>query len=244
MRLEFDIGNTNHKWRIVDDSGVLLRGHFANHSDGLNGVPYQGVEEVWVACVGSDTLLVRLIDWARDHNLPVQRALVTAESAGVVCAYAAPHRLGVDRWLAVLAAYHQYGASCVIDIGSAMTVDVVDSDGQHLGGYIVPGYQLLLNALLKDTDKVRWADSEVGDDVSLARDTGNAVVAGAKLMLVGFVEQVVKRLPIEPVQIVFTGGGGELLREACQQGAIQQGAIWHEDLVFEGLAWAYRETLL
>lgn len=239
MRLEFDIGNTNHKWRIVDESGVLLRGHFANHSDGLSGVPYQGVEDVWVACVGKEALLARLLDWAQDHNLPLQRALVTESAAGVMCAYAAPHRLGVDRWLAVLAAYHHYGASCVIDIGSAMTVDVVDSNGQHLGGYIVPGYQLLLNALLKDTDKVRWADSEVGNDLSLARDTGNAVVAGAKLMLVGFVEQVVKQLPIDPVQIIFTGGGGNLLREA-----FQQHGIWREDLVFDGLAWAQRETLL
>jgi type III pantothenate kinase len=239
MRLEFDIGNTNHKWRIVDESGVWLRGHFANHSEGLHGVPYQGVEEIWVSCVGKDTLLMRLLDWAQEHKLPVQRAVVTAEAEGVVCAYKEPYRLGVDRWLAVLAAYHRYGASCIIDIGSAMTVDVVDAQGQHLGGYIVPGYQLLLNALAKDTDKVRWMDREVGDDLSPACDTANAVAAGAKLMLAGFVEQAVARLPIAPVQVVFTGGGCDLLRKVCQLHG-----EWQEDLVFEGLAWAHRETLL
>lgn len=238
MRLEFDIGNTNHKWRLLDGGQVVRRGSFANNSDGLNDVPQLGVSEIWAACVANARYVEALAQWASTFGVEVQQAVVTKEASGVVCAYPEPHRLGVDRWLAVLAAYYRYGPSCVIDIGSAMTVDAVEENGIHLGGYIVPGYQLLLNALFKDTDKVRWAESEINGDLSLAKDTGNAVVAGVKLMLVGFVEQAVARLPFDNGQVVFTGGGGRILREACDYRG-----VWLEDLVFEGLALAAREPV-
>lgn len=238
MRLEFDIGNTNHKWRLLDGGQVVRRGSFANNSDGLKDVPQQGVSEIWAACVANARYVEALAQWASTFGVEVQQAVVTKQASGVVCAYPEPHRLGVDRWLAVLAAYYRYGPTCVIDIGSAMTVDAVDENGIHLGGYIVPGYQLLLNSLFKDTDKVRWAESEISGDLSLAKDTGNAVVAGVKLMLVGFVEQAIARLPFANAQVVFTGGGGRILREACDDRG-----VWLEDLVFEGLALATREPV-
>jgi type III pantothenate kinase len=239
MRLEFDIGNTNHKWRLLDGGEVVRRGSFSNSDNGLENIPYQGVEVIWVACVASASYVEKLAAWAKQFDIQVQQAVVTDQVSGVVCGYAEPHRLGVDRWLAVLAAYYRCGPACVIDIGSAMTLDVVDANGHHLGGYIVPGYQLLLNALFKDTDKVRWVQSEVSDDLSLGRNTANAVVAGVKLMLVGFVEQAIARIPFDHAQIVFTGGGGRLLREACGDRG-----MWLEDLVFEGLALAQREVVV
>ncbi|HSG62519.1 MAG TPA: type III pantothenate kinase [Pseudomonadales bacterium] len=238
MRLEFDIGNTNHKWRLLDRGEVVRRGSFSNSEDGLAGCPHQGVEVIWVACVAHARFVDAIAVWAKQYNIEVQQAIVTEQASGVVCGYEQPQRLGVDRWLAVLAAYYRYGPTCVIDIGSAMTLDVVDVNGHHLGGYIVPGYQLLLNALFKDTEKVRWAESEVSEALSLGRNTANAVVSGVKLMLVGFVEQAIARLPVDHTQIVFTGGGGRLLREACGDRG-----LWIEDLVFEGLALAQREVV-
>jgi len=239
MRLEFDIGNTNHKWRITDNGEVVRRGGFANSDDGLPSVPIQGVSEIYVACVADAVYVDRLVNWAGQNGLSVEQAVVTAEASGVTCAYAEPKRLGVDRWLAAIAAFYRYGATCVIDIGSAMTVDVIDEQGHHLGGYIVPGYQLLLGALLKDTALVRWSEHEVSGDLALGKDTANAVAAGAKLMLVGFVEQAVARLPFDNAQVVFTGGGGRLLREACGDCG-----VWVEDLVFEGLSLAERKVLV
>lgn len=238
MRLEFDIGNTNHKWRLLDQDKVLNRGSFANDGEGLLGLQTEGVSEIWLSCVGKPTYVNRIVDWASALGCDVQQARVTAQANGVRCAYREPQRLGVDRWLVVLGAYARFGASCIVDIGSAMTVDVVDGQGQHLGGYIVPGYQLLLNALFNDTDKVRWLESEVTGELSLGQDTANAVSAGAKLMLLGFVEQALARLPAGQMQIVFTGGGSELLREH-----FADKGIWLDDLVFDGLALAQRERL-
>ena len=69
------------------------------------------------------------------------RFVTTAHAQfGVRCAYADPARLGVDRWVAVLAAYHAaHGAACVLDAGTAVTFDAVAADGRHLGGLIFPG---------------------------------------------------------------------------------------------------------
>lgn len=240
MRLEFDIGNTNHKWRLMDAGQVVRRGAFGN-GEALEEqhIPLLGVQVIWVACVAKQVYVERLVALAKQHSIALEQAVVSAEASGVRCAYKEPRRLGVDRWLAALAAYYRYGASCVIDIGSAITVDAVDENGQHQGGYIAPGYQLLLNALLKDTDKVRWSEAEISGELSLGKDTANGVVAGVKLMLIGFVEQAVARLPFKNAQVVFTGGGGRLLREGCND----QG-VWLEDLVFEGLALAQREVLV
>ena len=63
--------------------------------------------------------------------------------------YREPSSLGVDRWMVVLAAYHRCsGTALVIDLGTAITLDYIRSDGQHLGGYIVPGTHLSQRALL------------------------------------------------------------------------------------------------
>src|SRR5690606_3537766 len=67
-------------------------------------------------------------------------------------AYLEPAHLGVDRWLAILAAYHRGKTACgIIDAGSALTLDFVRADGQHEGGYIVPGLSMQRNSLLEKT---------------------------------------------------------------------------------------------
>src|SRR6185503_15791565 len=78
-----------------------------------------------------------------------------AEQFGVRCAYTEPSRLGVDRWVAVLAAYHAArGAACAIDAGTAVTFDAVDSAGMHLGGLIFPSARLLAAALDRNTSNI------------------------------------------------------------------------------------------
>src|SRR3546814_5490867 len=59
---------------------------------------------------------------------------------GLRNAYREPERLGVDRWLAMIAAWHTHrGAACIANAGTALTVDVIDAQGQHLGGIIAAG---------------------------------------------------------------------------------------------------------
>ena len=86
---------------------------------------------------------------------PVEFYYSPAEDAGVVNSYVRPERLGVDRWLAIVEAWHSRGAAIVIDCGSAITLDAVSSAGRHQGGYIVPGLRMLERSLTGGTGAVR-----------------------------------------------------------------------------------------
>ncbi len=244
MRLEFDIGNTNHKWRLLDAESVIARGQFANHDgNGLSNLKGQlpaTIDACWISCVASTIYVANLAKWVKTHfNIRVEQAVVSQCSEGVTCIYDEPHRLGVDRWLVLLAAYHQYGASCVIDAGSALTVDVVSGQGMQLGGYIVPGYDLLLGSLFKDTEKVRWLATEAIPGLGLGKNTAQAVTQGARLMLQGFVKQALMYLPEnESFQIIFTGGGANSLAEL-----VASQPIVCPDLVFDGLYYCQREVV-
>src|SRR5262249_50802807 len=121
--------------------------------------------------------------------------VVRAEQFGVRCAYADPSRLGVDRWVAVLAAHHLApGAACVIDAGTAVTFDAVDARGQRLGGLILPGPRLLASALDRNTDAIGATHAPgarpLGLDL-LGKDTDTAVGNGAMLALTGALERAI-----------------------------------------------------
>src|SRR5699024_1677202 len=98
-----------------------------------------------------------------------------AEGGGVKTKYRYPERLGADRWAAAVGAYAaSKKAVCVVDCGSAITFDAVDSAGRHLGGLIVPGWNLMRSALHLGTADLPFAEA---DSVELfAMDTTDAIV--------------------------------------------------------------------
>ena len=142
-----------------------------------------------------------------------------AERFGVRCAYAEPSRLGVDRWVAVLAAYHSArGAACAIDAGTAVTFDAVDGAGAHLGGLILPSARLLASALDRNTSNIgRTAPAPAvarGLDL-LGRTTDAAVGQGAWLALSAALDRavvIVERALGTPPVVYLTGGDAEALR--------------------------------
>src|SRR5262249_33712335 len=155
MQLVIDIGNTRIKWAEVED-GRLSKPASAVHRGGVDdafaklaaALP-KDLERAIVSNVAGDELARELTRVLRKRaRIAPEFVVVRAEQFGVRCAYADPSRLGVDRWIAVLAAHHlATGAACVIDAGTAATFDAVDAQGRHLGGLIMPGPQLLASAL-------------------------------------------------------------------------------------------------
>jgi type III pantothenate kinase len=99
-----------------------------------------------------------LIQWSKHQfGIAPQFARSTFTAANVSSAYDVPERLGVDRWLAMLAAYNSLSeAVVVIDLGSAMTADGISKAGHHVGGYIAPGLRMMAQSLLARTDLVRF----------------------------------------------------------------------------------------
>ena len=236
--LEIDVGNSRLKWRRVRGGRILDRGAVSTTLplalDKLVGVgPVPALARVG-SVAGADFDL-QLEAGLRELGVEEVRFAVSSGRCGRLRAgYREPSRMGVDRWLALAAgAARVEGAFAVLDAGSALTLDLVAPDGRHLGGWILPGLQMMRRALLDGTAGVRFPEPDVHADPGPGRDTGEAVVFGSVLMARDFVagrmEWFRRACPGAP--LLVTGGDGETLLAEAQQPVEQI-----PDLVLDGLA--------
>lgn len=227
-----DIGNTRGKWLYATSDGRVVRGAAASDTlcDALP--PLERGTPVLVASVA-----VPVVDESLHITLAARGCVPwfarPAEALdGLTNAYAEPARLGVDRWLAMLAALQRCRDQrfCLVDAGSALTIDFVAPCGRHEGGFILPGRRLMQRALQIDTGRVRYAD---GDATGLVpgRSTAEAVGHGVSLALVGAVELALAGARIDhPVdRVLLCGGDAALLAPHIGKAELAP------DLVFEGL---------
>ena len=244
MILDIDMGNTRIKWRINDVDGRQWRqGACSAIADMLVDLsPLRHLlRRVRVSCVGREELLVTLDEWLHRQDLPpCERARPTATLGGVRNGYTDHRQLGVDRWLALCAAYRLVSGACVVvDAGSAVTLDVVDATGLHHGGFIVPGLRLLKASLRSGTERVAFTEAEVGTEydktcgLGLGDSTQVAVDHGTLFMLTAMVEKAVRDhcagVP-GACTLVLTGGDAPILAGKL--------SIPHRvvpDLVFQGI---------
>jgi type III pantothenate kinase len=245
MSVLVDIGNTRLKWARLEDGRLVDRGS-AVHRDSVDAafaafaaaLPAKP-GRVIAANVAGDAIAARLkaVVAARPGS-SLELVATTAERFGVRCAYADPRRLGVDRWIAVLAAYNAArGAACVAQAGTAVTFDAVDARGMHLGGLILPGSRLLPAALDRHTSDIGSTAATTavprGLDL-LGRNTDAAVGNGAWLALGAALDRaattVADALGVEPV-VYLTGGDADALA-----GWLETRVEIRADLVLEGLA--------
>lgn len=243
MLLELDCGNTLIKWRLLDREGRIRDRDMAPDLVELQ-LLLGGQEREISACrlvsvrSADETQVVmdQLTSWLKLHPVLARASM---HLAGVTNGYTDYTNLGMDRWLAVAAAYARCGRACVvIDLGTAVTVDFVRADGQHLGGYIAPGSKLLRTGLKRHTRLIRYDASLLGDLLlpSPGSNTAEAVEFGCDLMLAGFVREqyrIAHQLLGDNMLVILTGGDAERMAEALP-GECQV----INDLVFDGLALA------
>lgn len=249
MILEIDVGNTRAKWRVVDALGQAGdRGHWAHSKMALPAAAelddMLGCSRCRRARVGSvagAALNQRLQGWAVTRKLDMQFAQASVACAGVSNSYDQPARMGVDRWLAMLAAFNRYGGNlCVIDCGTALTFDVVSAAGKHIGGLIMPGVRLQQNALGEHTDKVIFSKQPTAGELRLGTDTPGCVHNGSKFMLVGAIHEVLSYVEQQvgaDVQCVISGGDAALLLPLLRP-LLQESVIEASDIVLDGLQYA------
>lgn len=235
MILELDVGNTFIKWRVI--GGTLEQGRLLTadlHQASLPSVWRKKFFRVRVASVAGEELNRQLSAFLQELGQPEPVFAKTISfQAGVKNSYTEPERMGVDRWLVMLAAYDAAkGACCVVDCGSAITIDNVDFDGQHLGGYIIPGLRLMEKGLLDNTSKIIVDRSSRQFDASPGKNTSAAVGNGIDLMFTALVEKVVADLGNKDAALFITGGDGELFRQLAGVGTFKP------DLVLDGLSLA------
>ncbi|MDO3385512.1 type III pantothenate kinase [Gilvimarinus sp. SDUM040013] len=152
MNLLIDMGNSRVKWRLRQSNLQLAAGG-AEYAEGWQWLveisAVHQVEHVWVASVAGTEREGSLNAALAELQIPAARyAKPAPDAGGVRCGYADCQTLGVDRWLAMVAARSLIdGAVVVVDSGSAITADVVTDAGDHLGGWIGPGVHLMRRSL-------------------------------------------------------------------------------------------------
>jgi len=247
MNLLIDWGNTFLKYMIFDTSldieSQLSTGK-VKKTDSLNRL----VSELSNICA-KNTISMAYISSVRKsldnkqlssilHKLKIGSTFVKTEKTvgHITCAYEKFETLGVDRWLTIVATQPSKKTIGIVDIGSAITLDVVGKNGQHLGGQIAPGKQLLLDSL-KATDRVIVSEQLLDNDESLLGvSTNECVKFGVDQMIQGYLEnsisEVTRHHQVE--QWIFTGGGGEYW---CKKLSESNNSNYSFDglLVFKGL---------
>lgn len=233
--LMIDIGNSRIKLAVWLNGTWAFVHSASYHSVNLNAFfdkVFKDIlpQSIYVSCV-VDAVSDPLTKWFVS-NWQLQPTFISTTNylSGVTNAYAKPDALGVDRWLAMIAAYNQIKtAVCVVDCGTAITVDVVNKFGVHQGGLIMPGWRLMRASLLTNASKI---DAANGKLVDLARNTEDAVVSGCMKIISMGLEQIIRNQQhcFAGVRIVFTGGDGELLLQH-----MHLNVEYVETLVLDGL---------
>jgi type III pantothenate kinase len=244
-----DIGNTAVKWAIRDQGEFAERGRFVYRDGdfaGRAGTTWGELPEQQAAVaanVAGADMKAAVTGWAEENwHVTPEYIRVTAQAAGVTNAYSEPEALGVDRWAAMIAAYHHYGGPvCIVDCGTAITVDVVDATGQHQGGLIAPGASVLKQSLLEGTADIRMTPADDSQHLTLlASGTQAAVNSGAYYMCSAMIDRVIADIVArfgENTVLVMTGGdAGNLLSLSGWQ--LQS----DPDLVLRGVAILAGET--
>jgi type III pantothenate kinase len=242
MILLIDIGNTRIKWarlehgRLGEQSALphadldpqQLRAAFAQ-----TGRP----ERVLMSNVAGVAAAQAVVDCIVElWGLRVEPVHASAAAGGVRNGYRDPARLGVDRWLAVIGAYAlERRDVIVVSVGTAMTIDAVDASGLHRGGVIVPGPDLMVSSLFRNTsDIAHRAQGGASSHALFADNTLGAVEQGAVHALAALIERAAAAFEQESGRgpaLMLTGGASTRITPALR--------LAHKvvpDLVLRGLA--------
>lgn len=241
MILEIDYGNTRLKWRLLDAVTLegIARGAVTDLPDLLPSLQKAGCSKLVfcracsVRAENENIQLSAIIQ--KNYGVAVEYAQSLKKTVGVTNGYLHADKLGVDRWLAIVAAYSKVKRACVvIDCGTAVTVDYVTADGQHLGGCIAPGLNMLRSMLQRGTQLTVNASGSINTNKVLLGDSTQAAVdAGVRAMFRGFLSEQIKlaRALLGPsASVICTGGDSALVFD------VMDDVVLEEDLVFAGLA--------
>ena len=189
--LFLDIGNTAVKWCFKASRGVALINLFD-----ISKFPM--ATDIWVSVNGDYNLLKNTK--ANIHFVKVLKKYKTLQ-----CGYKDITQLGVDRWLAMIAAYEAYKKQnlLVIDIGSVVTFDIVLANGKHQGGIMMPGLKALHSSFAKfstNDDKLKFSE--------LADNTIDGWQYGVSYMLLHAIDKRIASYikTYKELVVILTGG--------------------------------------
>jgi type III pantothenate kinase len=221
--LAIDVGNTRLKWALYDaprpDATVLAHG--AEFLENIDHLPERDWAELpkpsqMLGCIVAADAVRRRVEGHLGElwDLSAQWVVPGLFEAGLTNGYDHPSRLGADRWVAMIGAWHRTLASgpprplVVVMVGTAVTVEAVDASGRFLGGFILPGHGIMLRALESGTAGLHVPTGEVRE---FPTNTSDALTSGGTYAIAGAVERMVQHVRqhcgAEPA-CFMTGGAG------------------------------------
>lgn len=234
--LWLDIGNTRLKYWLMQGETLVQHGaelHLQSPAEFLLGLMpflrHQNIQRVGIASVLDGQTNARLTAHFQHAGLQAQFIEVQADYQGLQLAYAEPSRLGIDRWLHLLA-LNQRGNYVIAGCGTALTLDILQGH-VHQGGYILPGLYLQRDSLVKGTRRIQIEACQL-ESIAPGHDTDSAVQHGILLGLLAAIDQVAKRYP--EYHLVLTGGDAELLAKRLAHD-FQRKATVMPDLLLSGI---------
>ncbi|MBI3801530.1 MAG: type III pantothenate kinase [Deltaproteobacteria bacterium] len=227
MILVVDVGNTHtviglyqgkkllEHWRLLteaertaDEYGVLLRSLFSAHE-----LQFSAVQGIAVSCVvpPMNNVMEELTQrYFRMHPLVVGPGIKT----GMPILYDNPREVGADRIVNAVAAYERYrDVTIVVDFGTATTFDFITAAGEYLGGAIVPGVGISLDALYNKTAKLYRVELVKPPKV-IGRNTVHAIQSGIFFGYTALVDGMIERIQKEHkvnARVIATGGFAQLI---------------------------------
>jgi type III pantothenate kinase len=244
MILVIDVGNTRLKWAWLTSTGLSDQ-QAVVHREAKPGLWTAALFEsgqkptrVLVSNVAGLGMAKTLIQLAkRTFHVDVEFVTAAQEYHGLTNGYLDPSLLGADRWLALIGAWTlARSALCVVDAGTAVKVDSVDADGQHLGGLIAPGIHMMREALMSNTSDIARAAEHSTPSLAgvLANNTIGAVSRGAVFALAGMADRAAEVIEqstgVKPKLFITGGDAGMITGTMRCHGQIVP------DLVLQGLA--------
>jgi len=225
MLLVIDVGNTNtvlglfdddcllHDWRIrteidhtVDEYGVLIYNLY--QSSRIKAAEMKAISAIIISCVVPPMLNILEPLCVKYFNL---KPLIVGPGikTGMPIFYDNPKEVGADRIVNAVAAYEKYRKeSIIVDFGTATTFDYVSPRGEYMGGCIVPGISISIEALFERASKLPRVEFSKPKKV-ITKDTVSAMQAGIMYGYAGLVDGIVSRMKKEvktnPL-VVATGG--------------------------------------
>ena len=220
--MAIDVGNTRLKWALYETphpaAALLAQGaEFLDHIDRLSDTAWARLPAParMLGCVvAGDAVKRRVEEQMELWDAPPQWVVSSAREAGLTNGYDHPTRLGCDRWVAMIGARQRMLAQgparplVVVMVGTAVTVEAIDAEGQFLGGLILPGHGIMLRALESGTAGLHVPTGEVR---LFPTNTSDALTSGGTYAIAGAVERMVQHIiahcGAEPA-CMMTGGAG------------------------------------
>lgn len=237
MNLLVDLGNSRVKWAVSTPNSWRLGSvpaHDIPAALDMNWPDLPVPTKIVIASVADQERCGVLTQWiARRWSLAAKLLEPQREQAGVKNLYRDPAQLGADRWAALIGARQMtQTAACVVDCGTAITVDALSPDGEFRGGVILPGLALMRRSLAQGTSGIVVAS---GDDSScMSLSTADGVAAGTLFGLAGAIDRLIleqRRSVGRELSVFVTGGDAPIIAAKLQSAFTEV-----PDLVLRGLA--------